>query len=107
MLGAGAMSLLVMLVQGLVDDPIYGSRAVVLFFLPLACGVPMLRAAAAPSRRWQLRSVAVVGGVILVMILIWWRPLLSRLNSNLAAVEQRLEDGADLRIRFGILHDRE
>jgi hypothetical protein len=88
MLGAGAMSLVVMLVQGLVDDPIYNSRAVVIFFLPLAFGVPILRAAATPSRRWQARTILVAAGMILIVAIVWWRPLYSRLSSNLAAVEQ-------------------
>ena len=87
-LGAGAMSLVVMLVQGLVDDSIYGSRAVVIFFLPLAFGVPILRTAAAPSRRWQVRTILVAGGLILIVAIVWWRPLFSRLSSNLAAVQQ-------------------
>ena len=87
-LGAGAMSLVVMLVQGLIDDPIYSSRAVVIFFLPLAFGVPILRAAAAPSRRWQARTVLIAAGLILIVAVFWWRPLYSRFSSNLAAVRQ-------------------
>jgi hypothetical protein len=88
MLGAAAMSLIVLLTQGLVDDAIYGSRAVVIFFLPLSFAVPILKLAEAPSRLWQLRTVAVAAGVLLIVAIIWWRPLLSRLNSNVAAVEQ-------------------
>jgi O-antigen ligase len=92
MLGASAMSLVVLLVQGLIDDPIYGSRAVVIFFLPLSFGVPVLRLAGASSRRWQVRTVVVGSGLLLVAGLVWWRPLLSRFESNLAAVEQSRQE---------------
>lgn len=88
MLGAGAMSLVVILAQGLIDDPIYGSRAVVIFFVPLSFGVPLLRVAAPASRHWQRRTLVVAASVVLILGIVWWRPLLSRLTSNLAAVEQ-------------------
>jgi tetratricopeptide (TPR) repeat protein len=82
------MSVVVLLVQGLIDDPIYGSRAVVVFFIPLSFGVPILRVAETSSRRWRVRTVAVAAALILVAGVVFWRPLLSRVNSNLAAVEQ-------------------
>jgi hypothetical protein len=94
MLGAGMMSLVVLLAHGVIDDPIYGSRAVVIFFVPLSFGVPILKVAELSSRRWQLRTVLAAVALIVVAVAIWWRPLSSRLNSNLAAVAQsRLELG--------------
>ncbi len=88
MLGAGMMSLVIVLIQGLIDDPLYSSRAVVIFFVPLSFGAPILRVAEASSRRWQLRTVTAAVALIVIAGLIWWRPMLARLNSNLAAVEQ-------------------
>ncbi|MGD8806276.1 MAG: O-antigen ligase family protein [Chloroflexota bacterium] len=88
MLSAGMMSLVVVLTQGVIDDPIYGSRAVVVLFIPLSFGAPLLKVTERSSRRWQLRTVAAAAALIVVVGVIWWRPLLSRLNSNLAAVAQ-------------------
>jgi O-antigen ligase len=48
-LGAAALSLLIMLLHGLVDDPFYGSRALVFLFVPLAFAVPR------PPRRRAVR----------------------------------------------------
>ena len=88
MLAAAAVSLIVLLLHGLVDDAIYNSRAVILIFLPLAFTVPQLIKVPMLTRRekMSLGGLAVAAG--LVVMLIWWRPILSRLNSNLAAVRQ-------------------
>ena len=87
-LAAGALSLVVVVVHGLVDDAVYGSRGVLLLFVPLAFAVPFL----APRRRALARPLALalpLGLVVLVgLALVWRGPVLSRLYSNLGAVHQ-------------------
>jgi ferric-dicitrate binding protein FerR (iron transport regulator) len=87
-LGAASLSLVVMLVHGLVDDAIYNSRAILIFFIPLAFGVPVLKRVASPSRRRQLQFTGAVLLVGLLVAVIWWRPLFSLIHSNLATVRQ-------------------
>ncbi|HUS94933.1 MAG TPA: O-antigen ligase family protein [Patescibacteria group bacterium] len=87
-LGAAAMSLMVMLLHGLVDDSIYYSRALLIFFLPLAFSVPILKKAAVLSWRQRLYTISAAALIIIVLSAIWWRPLLSTIEANLAAVQQ-------------------
>jgi hypothetical protein len=87
-LGAAAFSLVIMLVHGLVDDALYSSRGVVLLFLPLAFAVPALRRATLPSRQQQLVVGFSAVGLALLLGLLSWRPLLSMIDANLAAVRQ-------------------
>lgn len=88
LLGAAVSSILVLVLHGIVDDAIYSSRMVLLIFLPFAFAVPVLLKTRTPSRREQLRAI-LAGMAILVLIVIFsWRPILSLLNSNLAAVRQ-------------------
>jgi hypothetical protein len=86
-LGAAALSLVIILIHGLVDDVLYGSRGVLLLFIPLAFAVPFLRrrGRAAPWRSWLLPA-----GLILVVLLalLLRGPVLSVLSANLAAVHQ-------------------
>lgn len=90
---AAALCLVVVLVHGMVDDVLYGSRAVLLLFLPLAFGrapLPFRRGALKP-RAWPRRCefVAPAGLVVaLVMALLWRKPLLSLVYSDLGAVHQ-------------------
>jgi hypothetical protein len=85
---AAAASLIVFLVHGQVDDVLYGSRAILLLFLPLAFCVPFLAPSRARSAYW--RPLAVPAGIALVLglALIWRRPVLSTIYSNLGAVHQ-------------------
>ncbi len=87
-LSAAVMSLTVILVHGLLDDAIYNSRAVLLFFLPLAFAVPVLKHGTVPISRSQWRFVGVAFLLVLLISFIFWRPLISRVQSNLAAVRQ-------------------
>jgi hypothetical protein len=87
-LDAAALSLVVMLVHGLVDDPLYGSRAVLLLFAPLAFAAPALTAAQPAALREQWPIWALVVGLVVLIGLLWWRPLLSTVEANLAAVRQ-------------------
>jgi O-antigen ligase len=91
-MAAAALCLIVVLVHGLVDDVLYGSRAVLLLFLPLAFGF-WPEAGSTRSwpgqwaRRWELVLPAGLA-VILILALVWRRPLLSVVYSNLGAVHQ-------------------
>jgi hypothetical protein len=86
-LGAAGLSLVVILLHGLVDDVLYGSRAVLLLFVPLAFAMPPIR----PRRRASLWST--LGpplGILLLLglALVWRKPLSSTILSNLGAVHQ-------------------
>jgi putative inorganic carbon (HCO3(-)) transporter len=89
-LGVAALSFVILLFHGLVDDVLYGSRAVLLLFVPLAFAVPSLerqpRPRLAPRRALSLVPVALV--LLMAAALIWRRPVLSLWYSNLGAVHQ-------------------
>jgi O-antigen ligase len=85
---AAFMSLIVLLVHGLVDDAIYNSRAVLIFFVPLAFAAPVLKRSTVPINRSQWSFAAIALLLVLVFSVIFWRPLISRVQSNLAAVRQ-------------------
>jgi tetratricopeptide (TPR) repeat protein len=88
-MAAAALSLLVILLHGLVDDPLYKSRAVLFLFMPLAFASSVARPAAADSQ--SRRDAAAVGFALVLALaaaVLWRGPLLSRLTSNLAAVRQ-------------------
>lgn len=92
LLVAAALSLAVTLAHGMVDDVYYGSRAVVLLFVPLAFAVPFLVPDGQPSagrrgRRWSLPLAAGLG-LVMLLALIWRGPVLSLAYSNLGAVHQ-------------------
>jgi hypothetical protein len=88
LLASAVSSVLVLVLHGIVDDAIYSSRMVLLIFVSFAFAVPLLIKTRTPSRREQLRAI-LAGMAILVLIVIFsWRPILSLLNSNLAAVRQ-------------------
>lgn len=86
---AAALSVSTIAIHGLLDDALYGSRALLLLFIPLALLFPMPERKVKPAIRWT-RLVAAV--VFLLLVLLGWRPLLSIYHSNLANVTQsRLE----------------
>jgi hypothetical protein len=86
-LAAAALSLVIILIHGLVDDVLYGSRGVLLLLVPLAFAVPFLRRARPVPRSlsWLLPAglIALVGLAILLR-----GPVLSRFSSNLGAIQQ-------------------
>jgi hypothetical protein len=86
-LGMAALALGVVLVHGMVDDVLYGSRGVLLLFMPLALAVPTSRVQQR-SARW--RALALPAGIILLLglALLWRGPVLSQAYSNLGAVRQ-------------------
>lgn len=94
LLGAAGLSLGVVLVHGLVDDVLYGSRAVLLLFVPLALATAELRRAKDSARRaaWALPLVMVL---VLGLALVWRGPILAQTLANLGAVRQsQIELGA-------------
>jgi len=95
LVSAAVLSLVVMLVHALVDDVFYGSRALLLLFLPLAF-VPAFPASRADSwagsRPGRAVALPLLAIALLGAILAWRAPILSRIHSNLAAVEQSREE---------------
>jgi tetratricopeptide (TPR) repeat protein len=86
-LGAAALSLVVLLLHGLVDDVLYGSRGVLLLFVPLAFSVPLTR----ETQRARLRGtlgLPIVIVLVLGLALLWRKPVSSLIYSNLGAVHQ-------------------
>ncbi len=87
-LGAAAISLVTILLHGLVEDALYGSRALMLLFLPLAFTLPypQRKEEVAPRRRWLVQGLTL--GFLVVAVVVWARPLQSAAISNLASVRQ-------------------
>lgn len=83
--GAALLSLLTIVVNGMVDDALYGSRALLLLFTPLAFVVPALRQAGLVRRINLAAAGVVLVGALLVATIpalraAWW--------ANLGAVVQ-------------------
>ena len=88
-LAAAALSLTVVALHGLVDDALYGSRALLLLFLPLAFAVPLLLPQAQlTAARWRRWLAPAGGAAALLLLALFWRPLASLLYGNLATVAQ-------------------
>jgi hypothetical protein len=86
-LGAAALSLLVILIHGWVDNALYGRDGVSLLFVPLAFAV--LAVPSNSTRPFQSRLRFLLPSAALVVgLLIWWRPLMSVVYSNLGAIHQ-------------------
>ncbi len=83
--GAALLALATIAIHGLVDDAFYGSRAVILLFVPLAFAVPALRRA---GWAWRLNldaaALALVVAVLAALVPAWRADALA----NLGAVEQ-------------------
>lgn len=82
------MCLVVVLVHGLVDDVLYGSRAVLLLFAPLAFAVPWTPRLRAEDSRWLGLAVPLGITALLLLALVLRKPILSTVYANLGAVEQ-------------------
>ncbi len=87
-LWAAAMSVVIVLMHGLLDDALYSGRSIVLLFVPFAFSVPKLSALSGWSRMRRYRSWLAALGAILLLVLILWKPLYSIALSNLAAIQQ-------------------
>jgi O-antigen ligase len=90
-LGVGLLSLVVMLVHGLVDDPLYINRALPLLWMPAGFVVvgtrnvqPRLQVAVRAGAGWGLAAV----GVSLAVGCALWPPLRALWFANLGAVRQ-------------------
>jgi len=83
-----ALSIGTIMVHGLTDDILFGSRTVLLLFVPLAFAVLALEGEALLPAR--LSRYAYMAGFVILLLgaLIWRGPLLSRWHSNVAAVAQ-------------------
>jgi hypothetical protein len=84
-LGAALLALVTVIAHGLVDDAFYGSRLVVLLFVPLAFAVPAIKRAG-----WALRLNLGVAGLALagLMIAALMPGVRADALANLGAVEQ-------------------
>jgi tetratricopeptide (TPR) repeat protein len=87
-LGAAMLSLAVILIHGLADDVLFGSRAVLLLFVPLAFAVPFFPRRQRPVRRWVALALPLGVVLVLALALVWQSSLLSLIYSNLGAVHQ-------------------
>ena len=97
-MGAAALSLLIILLHGLVDDPFYRGRAVLWFFVPLAFvgTLPQVQLAVQQRKhRWTLPALTLGAIALVAAALLWRAPLLSRVASNLGAVYQTRVELAD------------
>jgi len=88
-IGAAALSLCVILLHGLVDDPLYTSRAVLFLFVPLAlAGAPAYVQDVGRRRTSHWIPLALAIGIIALVAWFWRAPVLSQVASNLGAVYQ-------------------
>jgi tetratricopeptide (TPR) repeat protein len=87
-LAAAALSLVTILLHGSVEDALYSSHFSMLLFLPLAFALPYPKSSSQTTRRprWLLPVVGMF--LLLVVLLLWSRPIRSYAYSNLAAVQQ-------------------
>jgi tetratricopeptide (TPR) repeat protein len=90
---AALCSLGVALAHGLVDDALYGSRGVLLLFVPVGLAVAVLgmeRESQVMGRghTWHRWAWAAALGVLLVAAGVWWRPVLGAWYANLGALAQ-------------------
>jgi len=91
MLLAAALALTTIALHGLVEDALYGSRAVILLFIPLAfagAGARARAGAPAPARRRPRPLFLLVVAAAAALLLLGWRPLASYGWSNWGAVQQ-------------------
>ena len=86
LLAAGLLSLVTVAVHGLVDDAFYGSRALLLLFVPMAFVLPFPRAQEVGW--WPKRALLAKAGLLLLATVLLWHPFLSLVYSNLAAIQQ-------------------
>jgi O-antigen ligase len=98
---AGLLSLAVMAIHGLVDDPLYGSRGMTLLWVPAglvvagAQRIPAGRRVARSQKAWRWWAVAIAAVVGLALLSLFWPSARAAWYANLGAVRQtRVELGA-------------
>lgn len=91
-LPAAALALSVLLLHGLVDDALYGSRGLLLLFVPLAFAVPRRtgreQETAGPRRQRQLIPAALAAVCLLALLWFWRGQITGAWYANLGAVAQ-------------------
>jgi putative inorganic carbon (HCO3(-)) transporter len=87
-LAAAGLSLVIILLHGMIDNVLYSSGGVLLFFVPLAFGARASRRRSRQPRRWIELSLPAGITLLFVLALVWRSALLSRFYSNLGAVHQ-------------------
>lgn len=95
-IAVAGLTLLILCVHGLVDDPLYGSRAVLLLFMPMAFAVPSAPSPSPTTRpaRQQALGWALAATGLMMLLLFGGRSLAATWFANLAAIEQsRIELG--------------
>jgi hypothetical protein len=90
---AGMLSLAVMMIHGLVDDPLYSVRAIPLLWVPVGLIVAGWRYDSQPrrlsgSRSWIRQSLGVGAVSFIVLFSLCFRPVLAAWYANLGAVGQ-------------------
>lgn len=90
---AGLCSVGVSMAHGLVDDVLYGSRGVLLLFVPVGLVVAVLGMAresqvVSQENTWRRWAWAAAVGVLLIAGLVWWRPVTGAWYANLGALAQ-------------------
>lgn len=88
-LGAATMSTVIIILHGLLDDPIYSSRALLLLFVPTALAVPYALPAVGHATKHRAAAMAVV---LVAIIVIMWRPFISMGLSNWGALVQSRQE---------------
>jgi O-antigen ligase len=88
-LGAATLSTLIIFLHGMLDDPLYSSRALPLLFVPIAFAVPYARQTTSQFTR---RAVPAAGVVALIVCVLLWQPMLSTILSNWGALLQSREE---------------
>lgn len=92
LLYTGAASLLIILIHGLVDDVLYGSRGVLLLFIPVSFAVPFINSQTRQPVKMRRIRALMFAGLLLIITVVFWRPMLSLVHSNLAAINQSKEE---------------
>ena len=90
-LGAGLLSLVVMLIHGTVDDPLYISRAMPLLWMPVGlvvAGTQDLRSSLGATLSAGVGWILAAVGLLLVLGCALWPPLRALWLANLGAVRQ-------------------
>ncbi|MCO5198519.1 MAG: O-antigen ligase family protein [Anaerolineae bacterium] len=88
-LGAATLSTAIIILHGMLDDPLYSSRAVMLLFVPTALTVPYARPVAHSLTK---RLVPVMVAALVIMLIVMWRPIVSTGLSNWGALVQSRQE---------------
>jgi hypothetical protein len=91
----GLASLGVMVVNGLLSDAVYGSRGILLLFVPLGLILAASAFDGSPSavssqrsNGWRLAAAGSALATMVLVVTIWWRPILGAWYANLGALAQ-------------------